>query len=223
MAPITKFLALGIVYVFMFPGIAQAATVFSSGSGSAVTNIDLSADFEDLAALTDNLYIEDSISFSRSNLTFDNNGCGFAGCSTHPGFFDGATPFMGNYMYGAGDGSFTIAATGVDVFTGLEMIIGTGGDNQGGQNIIWETFLNGSSVGIGTEPAFPLDLPGVYGWSDTGGCDKLVFTLSANSPAFDKVRVQLDPGSNPIPAPGSLMLFGLALTGLGMMRRRRVA
>ena len=64
------------------------------------------------------------MSFSRTNLSFNNNSCGLAGCSSHPGFYSGATPFVGNYIYVTGNGGyFNIKSTGVD-FTALEFISG---------------------------------------------------------------------------------------------------
>ncbi|MEM6372019.1 MAG: VPLPA-CTERM sorting domain-containing protein [Pseudomonadota bacterium] len=202
-------------------GVGQAATVFTSGMGSAVTSVDAAADFEDNDALFDNPYTEDGMEFSRTALSFNNNGCGFAGCGTHLGFYSGPTPFTGNYMYGSGGGTFTIQSTGSDVFTALELILGTGNSSAQGMSYSWQTFLSGNLVGSGTTAR--LAVPGWYGWSDASGFDTVVFgQATGNAPAFDSVRAQfVDPAPIPLPAAGWLMLVGLG--GLSALRRRKKA
>ncbi len=200
---------------------AHATTVFTAGAGSAVVSADRSANFENTAALYGNPYIEDGLSFSRTSLSFNNNGCGFAGCTYHDGFYSGATPFSGNYMYGTGSGYFEIASTGSDIFYGLEMIVGTGTGNGSLHSINWTTFLGGSTVASGTEALSAFDLPGIYGWSDSNGFDTLRFTTAA--PAFDSVRVSLSPQTLPVSEPGALFAFGVGLVILGCYRRKRAA
>ena len=65
---------------------SQAAVVQSTGAGSAVSMVQGSADFESLSALNNNPYSEGGMDFSRQGLSFNNNSCGFAGCTGHPGF-----------------------------------------------------------------------------------------------------------------------------------------
>ena len=62
------------------------AVTQTTGAGSAVSIIEGTANFENPSALSDNPYLEGGMAFSRTDLTFDNGGCGFAGCSSHAGF-----------------------------------------------------------------------------------------------------------------------------------------
>ena len=197
---------------------ANAATIVSTGSGSAVTTVDAAADFEDRAALNANPYTEDGLSFSRSGLSFDNNGCGFAGCSDNVGFYGGSTPFMGNYMYGKGDGTFSISTTGENVFQGLELLVGTGSATTIAQTLTWETFLNGISVGAGSIAY--IGTPSWYGWTNTSGFDTLEFGMSLDAPAFDKVRAEYADTTPPVPLPASGILLVAAVSALGFARRK---
>jgi hypothetical protein len=125
------------------PGVANAVVVQTLGSGSAVTTVNASADFESGSA-TSYPYSEGGIDFSVTNLG-SSNPCGFAGCPTHAGFFPG---FSGNYLYANGSGLggyWNISATSSDVFSALEFVAGNG--NNPPIYFAWEAFLNGSSVG----------------------------------------------------------------------------
>ena len=137
-------------------------------------------------------------------------------------------------MYGVGSaGSFTIEATGSDIFGAIEMVVGSGYSISSQHTLNWEAFLSGSSVGTGSENLGTFGLPAIYGWSDLGGFDKLVFYsyccnyTSNRAPAFDKVRVQLvavpGPGTLAIAEPGTLAIVGLGLVGLGFARRKKAA
>lgn len=187
---------------------AQSATVFSAGAGSAVTSVDASADFESTAALT-NGYVEDGLLFALSA-----NLCGYAGCTYHTGFYGGATPFSGNYLYGYNIGQ--IEATGGNVFHGLELTLGTG---YGGNvlSISWATYLGGTLVGSGSTGS--LSGPAIYGWYDADGFDRLVFSDPRGYAAMDSVRAQYAVSAVPIPAAGVLLLG--AIGGLGVVARRR--
>lgn len=203
---------------------AVAATVQTTGTGSAVTTVEASASFETSGALFDNPYVEGGMLFSRSNLTFDNNSCGFAGCAGHLGF----TGFSGNYMYGTGDGGFfTIQAGGSSPFFGLEMQVGSG-FSQSNVLVVWEAFSGATLVGSGNVNTA---VGSVVGFSDSNGFDSLRFTSSNggdiadfnntfNAPAFDSVRAQF---TAPVPLPGSLGVMGIGVAALVAMRRRRSA
>jgi len=202
---------------------AHAVVVQTFGPGSAVGTVDATADFEDRAALTDNPYVENGLSFTRTNLSFNNNGCGFAGCQGQAGIPTGT----GNYMYGVGTGGyFSIAAPTGDVFSGLEFLMGTGFFSFPPNFVIWEAFLGGSPVGSG---AVTLNAIEVIGFSDPNGFDLLRFsasfaddvnfTNSFNAPAFDQVRADLGTGTR-IPEPGSIALIATGLFGLFFARGR---
>ncbi len=202
---------------------AHADVLQSSGAGSAVTTVSASADFESVAALNDNPYVENGLSFSRTNLSFDNNTCGFAGCG-------GAFPanFSGNYMYGVGTGGFfTMSAASGTAFKGLEFVAGSGFGNGTNVNFVWQTFSAGVMTGSGSGTTATGT---VLGFSDAAGFDQLNWTESSgstdltgslNAPAFDSVRVEL---TSAVPEPESfaMLLAGLGLLGL-MARRRKAA
>ena len=86
-------------------------------------------------------------------------------------------------MYETGRGSFSIETSGTDVFRELEMIVGTGNGAGSVQILCWSTYLAGSLVSSGDLNVTGI-LPGWYGWSDTGGFDRLTFSLSGGAPAL---------------------------------------
>ena len=194
---------------------ATAAIVLTTGTGSAVSTVDSSANFVPVNSLTDDPYVEGGISFSRTNLTFNNNGCGYAGCASHIGF----TGFSGNYMYGTGvDGYFDIKSSGSNIFSGLEFVIGTGYARTV-QEVSWRAFLNNVLVGSGSTS---LAVGSVVGFSGAGGFDTLRYTSGPEelkAPAFDSVRAQFSPaGAVPEPAAWLMMILGFAFVGAAMRR-----
>jgi hypothetical protein len=210
--------AIALTFSVAYSGSAVASISLSTGAGSAVTSVDASADFESTNALFDNPYLEAGLEFSRTGMTFNNNGCGYAGCPGHAGFPGFAT--TGNYMYGTGNltSYFDIKTTGGNIFSGLEFVIGTG-FSQTSQNVTWEAFLNNASVGSGSTT---LAAGSVVGFSGAGGFDQLRYSAydnGQNAAAFDSVRAQYS-GAVPEPATWAMMIIGFGAAG-SMVRRRR--
>lgn len=214
--------AIALVGLLAGGSVAAAATIQLFGAGSAVGTVEAAADFESVASLFDNPYIEDGMSFSRVNVSDNNDGCGFAGCPSHPGFYPG---FVGNYMYGLGDDGLSsyisIEAPTEQVFKGLEFTAGTGLDPVSSPLGYWVTLLNDAIVGSGT---FSLaGGPIVVGFLDSIGFDELryssVTSLEAtfSYPAIDSVRADLEP----VPEPGTLILMATGVAVLLRVRYRR--
>ncbi|KMK67732.1 VPLPA-CTERM sorting domain-containing protein [Puniceibacterium sp. IMCC21224] len=189
---------------------ASAATVFTIGDGSAVTTVDAFAGFESALAVSNSSYTEGGMEFLNTG-----NYCGYAGCHSHSGFYSGATPFTGNYIYSTGD--YTISATDGNVFNGLELTLGSG-YAAGNHTYTWSTYLGGNLVTAGNTGA--INAPSIYGWSDIEGFDRVVFGRVGNYAAFDNVKASfLAPV--PLPATGLMLIF--ALGGFGLARRKSTA
>lgn len=199
--------------------VAAAATIQLFGGGSAVGSVEAAADFENVASLIDNPYVEGGMSFTRVNVTNNNDGCGFAGCPSHPGFYPG---FVGNYFYGLGDDGLSsyvsVEAAAGQVFRGLEFTAGTGLDPASSPLGYWVTLLDNALVSSGT---FSLaGGPVVVGFFDAIGFDELRYSsvtgleATFSYPAIDSVRADVEP----VPEPGSLLLMA---TGGALLLRAR--
>ena len=201
--------ALSCIAALAFQTNAWAVTQ-TSGAGSAVSFVEGTANFEYRNALFDNPYLEGGMAFSRTGLSFNNNSCGFAGCGTNSGFVG----FSGNYMYGWGTGYFDIAATGGNVFHGLELIVGDGYSSDP-KDVTWQAFSSSILVGSGT---LSLGSGTIIGFSDAIGFDTLRYTSNDGAPAFDSVNAQFT-AAIPEPEIYATMLAGLGL--LGYVTRRK--
>jgi len=206
--------ALSSLAALVFQPNAWAVTQ-TTGAGSAVSIVQGTANFESPNALFDNPYLEGGLAFSRTGLTFNNNDCGFAGCTSNSGFVG----FSGNYMYGLGTGYFDMAATGGNVFHGLEFTIGDGYPSNL-QNVTWQAFSSSILVGSGT---LSLSNGTIIGFSDAIGFDTLRYTSDNGfgyvAPAFDSVNAQFT-AAIPEPEIYAMMLAGLGLLGYATRRKK---
>jgi len=132
----------------------------------------------------------------------------------------GLCRLSGNYMYGVGIGYFDMAATGGNVFHGLEFTIGTG-FAVNVQNVTWQAFSSSNLIGSGTLSLSPGT---IIGFSDASGFDLLRYTnVEAGglfAPAFDSVHAQFTPAI-PEPEIYAMMIAGLGVLGFVTRRRRK--
>jgi hypothetical protein len=219
--------------ITLFSSSAFGDTIQTFGAGAVIT-VDGSADFESFAALYDNPYSEGGMLFSRTGLSFNNAGCGYASqddpsppsCSlAFPGF-------SGNYMYGVSTdngGYFEITAGPGNTFRGLEFVLGSG-FGAGVHPVAWASYDAGNN--LITSGSFPGVMGTVVGFSDSDGFATLRYTSSGgtsadfsttfNAPAFDTVRADFTQASTQsVPDSATTSsLFGIGIAGLLLAKYR---
>lgn len=197
---------------------AQASVVQATGSGSAVSRVDLQADFEPNTSLA-SPYSEGGLRFSHNGLG-NNGGCGYAGVDcVNPGDAY-SLAFSGNYFATVGSNAYvSITSEGLD-FNAIELAVDSGFLNI---YVMWQTWLNGQLTGSGKASLGNAGVGAVLSLADASGFDELrlyAFDSASDSsgysaPAIDSVRAQV------IPAPATLALSLAGLAALGLRPRRR--
>jgi hypothetical protein len=198
---------------------ANATPTQSTGNGSAVTTVDLSANFDGLRDGASANFTDGGLQFSPAP-GYSSMTCQQGACGNHVGF----TNMSGGIYYYVGAYAEVKGAKD-EVFMGFETVVGTG---YGGSTLhgIWETWLDNVRTGTGS---FDAAVGTVIGLRDLSGFDMVrIGTNQASSTntafdnsgatAIDSVRMQLQ--ANEVPEPGSLALFGLGLAAAAFGRKR---
>lgn len=200
-------------------GNGEAATIFSSGAGSAVTNEHINATFDDINASDIDLsdYQENGLQISVDDVSF----VGFDPFDTGV--------LQGGFHYGsAGNSDFvTIKTLDGSEIAGLEFLLGSGfglSDVFGA----WETYRDGTFVSSGS---FAQQKGDIVAWSDSNGFDELRVGASDSSSyslgnfqaiALDDVRVELAGKSVSTPEPASLLgLLAVGALGTSSLKRKQ--
>ncbi len=187
---------------------AEAATIFSTGAGSAVTTVDRSANFDSIRS-NDPIsnYVENGLELKEPS-----------GFSLTAGL---------DSLYFGGSNAVSISTTDGALMTGLEFLLSSFPTSSGYSGIQWQTYRQGLQISQGTESGGSIGT--ILGWRDIAGFDKLIintaFQGNQASLILDNLNVQLLAASppNPTPIPTPALLPGLIGMGLAAMRKRKQA
>jgi hypothetical protein len=199
---------------------AFAATTQTFGAGSAVSTVDLSANFNSIVNDTDlTNYTEGGLSITLPGFAYESFDP-FAGAGNGTPFFYASGGSNGNWL--------TIETNTMAEMNGVEFQDGNGWYGSGGTVLYWQTLNGGNVVSSGDVEV----APGlVVGFSDPNGFDELQVSQEdgfLGSPpgydaiAIDNLNVQTG-GVQNVPESGEYMTLCLALACAGLLYYRRQA
>lgn len=204
------------LFIFGVVGSAAATPIFTnSATVNTVTN---SATFDSLNYNTSLLnYTEDGIIASVDDYAYE----------PHDFFNTGTITYNVHYGSGGNYQWVDIYLENSSTITSMDFMIGDGWYGST-TNLIWETFLNGSSTGFGD---VMVGRGSTVGWTDNIGFDSIRVAANAygidsfgqyQAIAIDNLRIG---ATAPVPEPATMFLFGTGLAGLAgtQIRRRKKA
>ncbi|MDQ7838533.1 MAG: PEP-CTERM sorting domain-containing protein [Thermodesulfobacteriota bacterium] len=219
-----------IVLFFLAVSPVFALPTQTIGTGSSVSTIDRSAEFDSIVTYTSlDGYAEDNLRISTTNYAYVDyhSGAYFPSIPpSHPGFSNGFFyPSGGVYDY------ISIKSTDGAQLFGLEFYVGSGWSSDSDAYIRWEIYDNSILTGLGT---FTVGKGTVVGFNDPNDFTELRigaaaslseagnnFSLFNNALAMDNLVADLSGGGPPpIPEPATIFLLGSGLFGLAGLRRK---
>lgn len=214
-------LILAIAFSLCAPLAAQAATMLTIGSGSAIRTVDRSATFDSVITPTGASgltgvgldYEEDGISVSTSG----NPWTGYLELSYSPKLFNGKE--SGGFYYPNGGSRDPIKITNNWGMQAVEVLIGTGWQSiPGFADITWTTYggPDTKSTGMARVP-----LGTVVGFWNIHGFETLLLgSNTGNVLAIDNLLIQ-DTEANIVPLPAGMPLVATGLGAFALLRRKR--
>ncbi|ODU08268.1 MAG: hypothetical protein ABS84_13635 [Rubrivivax sp. SCN 71-131] len=195
--------------------------MIGAGTASAAPVAIGLVDFSGSAVVIDFNAIPDTAAI---NSQFSSSGVAFGGALvglTNPGdthLFNGST-IASNWIYrpGAGHQGATWSAT----FETTQNIVGFEVETQADDPVTIEAFSGATSLGSVTFPnpnGLTVDFIGIR---DFAGFDRISVTTAANYNGFFAMdNFRFEQQGNSVPVPGTLVLAGLGMMGLGLSARR---
>jgi hypothetical protein len=190
--------------MFIHSYVGATLITFTTGSGSAVTTIDRSAEFEQLShdsSFDLSNYTEDGLSITVNDVSFSN-------------FDPFGTGVLGEFYYGS-EGNFsyvTIKTVDGTKLSAVEFKVGNAWPDH--NSLVWQGWNDSSVEDSGLAAVI---IGSVIGWTSSAGFDELRVGLGANYKSFgqwqaiviDDLKVQTL--AVPEPSTNALLLVGLAI------------
>lgn len=207
---ITVSLTICLVCIGALPSFALP--VQTTGSGSSVTVIARSANFDSIATYT-NLD-----GYTEGNLTVSTPDYAFIAYSE---YFPALVGFSRGFFYPSGGvtAPITISASDNARMFGVEFNAGSGFSSDPNVHFYWEAYDGAVMTGSGS---ITLVKGTVIGINDLAGFTKLLVgdpDFSFNALALDNLKVDLG-GTPSVPEPSTFILVGAGIGGLALLRRK---